>query len=253
MRKADHDGFTLMELLVVIAIIAILAALLLPAISHAKARAQRIQCAGNLHQLGLALQQFVGDNKVYPPGQGGNEQDPGWMDVLEDQMGRNVWKSRRVRYTGFWTNGVWRCPNASRPSILPKEFTAQDFFSYGYNVYGIGGGFGLGVIHQKGKHVSVNEYAVVSPSGTIAIGDGFFGNQSVIVDGQLTLGRVNAQQEFFGSTARAYARHQAKANMVFCDGHVEPPALKFLFEDTNDESLVQWTRDHKPHRELLPP
>src|SRR5271168_4629557 len=102
MRKANHDGFTLLELLVVIAIIAVLAALLLPAISHAKSRSRRIQCAGNLHQLGLALQQFIGDNKVYP-GLGGSEQHPGWMDVLEDEMGHNVWKSRYVRNFEFWT------------------------------------------------------------------------------------------------------------------------------------------------------
>ena len=55
------------------------------------------------------------------------------------------------------------------------------------------------------------------------------------------------------STKRAYARHQGKANVVFCDGHVESPALKFLFEDTSDAALVRWNRDHLPHREKLTP
>jgi prepilin-type N-terminal cleavage/methylation domain-containing protein/prepilin-type processing-associated H-X9-DG protein len=69
MRQARQDcGFTLVELLVVITIIAILIALLLPAVQMAREAARRSQCSNNLHQIGVALHNFVCQQSAFPPG-----------------------------------------------------------------------------------------------------------------------------------------------------------------------------------------
>ncbi len=65
--RLKSNGFTLIELLVVIAIIAILAAMLLPALNRAKAQAQSTSCKNHLHQMGVALWLYVNDNsQKYP-------------------------------------------------------------------------------------------------------------------------------------------------------------------------------------------
>lgn len=252
--KADL-AFTLIELLMVVAIIGILAALLLTAVSAAKARALRVQCASNVRQLGLALQEFVTDNHYYPFfAHSSHGQQRNWPDYLQQELDHRM----HTNDYGYLSRGIWKCPAANNLPANASEF------SYGYNDMGLSheldtNSLGLGGTHNCPPAPSpappVREAQIANPSEMIAIGDGFMGGNKHIHDGTWFLWRYDAMPNDYppGSTARAYARHQGKANVVFCDGHVASPTLKFLFVDTSDDALSCWNRDHKPHREELSP
>jgi prepilin-type N-terminal cleavage/methylation domain-containing protein/prepilin-type processing-associated H-X9-DG protein len=129
MRPGFQDGeafppaFTLIELLVAIAILAILAGLLLPALSQAKARSHTATCQGNLRQWGLATQLYVAENDDFLPEDGtpnplASATNTGWYITLPRQLGLpryhdQAWHTNAALEPG---RAVWICPANRRRS-----------------------------------------------------------------------------------------------------------------------------------------
>jgi prepilin-type processing-associated H-X9-DG protein/prepilin-type N-terminal cleavage/methylation domain-containing protein len=250
-------AFTLVELLTSIAIIGVLASLSAAALSGAQAKSHDVRCVHNLREQISALNQFVGDNHVYPLalnllyrfGQY-PEHASFWQRALFPEL-----------MTTSQTNdnpGVFYCPAAPRPSNFPRNL---GFTAYGYNSNGLVGhesdvSLGLGSREQGwkiGLSSPIRESEVVSPSQTLAVGDGLRGWAKVIQDGGFTAFRVFSASNMANSTVRSMKRHNGRANFAFCDGHVDRLPLVFLFASSSDAALAQWNRDGAPHRERLNP
>jgi prepilin-type N-terminal cleavage/methylation domain-containing protein/prepilin-type processing-associated H-X9-DG protein len=243
-----QSAFTLIELLVVIAIIAILAAMLLPALSAAKAKAQQTACLNNQKQLGLGMMLYLNDSGDQFPGaasknQGFHSEDwiywrqPGGIDTVTGLKILPLNQSQIISQlrTGNATN-IFRCPmesqlngDASQPALSPPTYPY--FYSYSFNNYNAGNaatsthGMGLnwlttGPFNFKSTSVRSSGMKIMMAEEPVTLspldnpGPTYVG-QNLVDDGywapNTTLGAGNFLTK----------RHSGRGNVAYADGHAE--------------------------------
>jgi prepilin-type N-terminal cleavage/methylation domain-containing protein/prepilin-type processing-associated H-X9-DG protein len=228
--RSNRDGFTLIELLVVIAIIAILAAMLLPALAQSKVIAQRTACMNKLRQWGLAETMYAQDNHeeipyestVLPPtgsrintwndvNYAGN--DKVWYNALPPVLSQKPASAYFHDRASFYnTKLMFNCPTAKFPQNAATDSKGRVFFSYAMNSQLI-----------QGSDLTIRTTTIRKPAETVFFLENRLKGEPMVDphqkdDSDPDLGQPSSYANRF------VARHINNGNIAFVDGHAK--ALK---------------------------